>query len=616
MEKFYPRTIFEINDQSAIPEVVKTPLDKPLYFMAVASPKGKEEITKVKGEDFYKKFGDENSIDFDKYGQPLLQAEAIIKEGGTLLLKRVVAEDATLANVAIIARVRNEQSQKMNADGQPLYKTPAGEETTTPDGNSPIMENRIVVKYECQTTSNAKKISTIKNSVYSLLDTTASGGEYVYPLFILTDVGRGVSLKRISVHPNYQDPKYLGYMKYQLSITENNKQLEVIDFTMNPDIIEKGNNLSLESMVSKYSEQIECVSFDREIKMMISKIAELSGKSLKECMNQDLLFGKDMANPSANLDWINIDESGVNLTHVYGIDLDSGSNGEFGDYPINTPAYETQLVKFFNGSFSSDIYDLDNYKIDLVIDANYPAAVKREIEKLVTFREDGFYIRDLGLHLETLDDIIEADKASLKNRYCATYGISYDIIDPHTKKQIPVTVGYTLSKLLVSHFDNGRSRPLAGQLYDMVLSDAVEDTINFVPKKTPNRDEKQELANANINYAAYYDGVLTLETFFTSQLERTQLSYVNNVLALQEVLKAVRTKCPKTRYSFLNGNDLEKYKTDVQEVLDNYSANFKSLTMEYIEDTTMVANKVFYAAIKVQFRDFVQTEYFKIYAIN
>lgn len=572
---------------------------------------------KVKGQEFYTRFADENSIDFDKYGQALLQAEAVIKEGGTLLAKRIVAENATLANIAVIAKVKNEQSQKVNEQSQPLYKDHStGEETTESSGNDPIMVNKVTVKYEYQTVSDAKTIDQVVKQIYNTATTSTVGGEFVYPLFVLTDVGRGESLKRISIHPNYQDSKYSGYMKYEIQITERNKQLEVIDFTINPDVVEKGVNLALESVVSKYSLQVKCKSFDKEIKEMVTKIAELTNTPLDQCISQDILFGKNMMNPSNSLEWLNIDPTGANLSHVYGIDLDSGSNGDFGQYPINSPAYENQLVKFFNGTETTDIYDLDNYKIDLVIDANYPNSVKREIEKLVTFREDAVYFRDLGLNLNTLDDIIEADKPSLKNRYCATYGISYDIIDPHTKKQIPVTVGYSLSKILVYHFDNGRSRPLAGQLYDMVLSDAVEGTLNFVPKKTPNRDEKQELTNANINYAAYYDGVLTLETFFTSQLERTQLSYVNNVLSLQEVLKAVRTRCPKSRYSFLSGNDLEKYKTDVQEVLDNYTANFESLTMEYLEDNTMVANKVYYAAIKVKFKDFVQTEYFKIYAIN
>jgi hypothetical protein len=106
-----------------------------------------------------------------------------------------------------------------------------------------------------------------------------------------------------------------------------------------------------------------------------------------------------------------------------------------------------------------------------------------------------------------------------------------------------------------------------------------------------------------------------LETLYTSQEKHTQFSYLNNILAIQEVVKAVRRRCPKIRYSFTDGDNLEEYKKDVESVLDNYSNNFMSLSMEYIADPAYISNKIFYAAIKVKFKNFVQTEYFKVIAL-
>lgn len=167
----------------------------------------------------------------------------------------------------------------------------------------------------------------------------------------------------------------------------------------------------------------------------------------------------------------------------------------------------------------------------------------------------------------------------------------------------------------MEHFKNGRNRPVAGKLYNMVIPEAIEGTVNFLPKITPAYDQKETLSDAKINYASYFDGLLTLETLYTSQEKNSQFSYVNNILAIQEVIKAIRTRCPKIRYSFMDGEDLEKYKEDVQAVLSKYSNNFLQLKLVYTKDESMLANKIFYATLQVRFRNFVQTEYFKVYAL-
>lgn len=108
-----------------------------------------------------------------------------------------------------------------------------------------------------------------------------------------------------------------------------------------------------------------------------------------------------------------------------------------------------------------------------------------------------------------------------------------------------------------------------------------------------------------------------MNTQYTSQTIYTQLSFVNNVLAIQEIVKAIRTLCPKIRYSFLDGEDLSRYKKDVQNmIIDRYKVNFASLSIDYVENALYDRNKIIYAVIQVKLRDFVQTEKFKIIAIN
>lgn len=152
----YPTSIFELIDQSQasplpVPEVVQ-----PLFMLGFSSDKGPEDLRIVKGNTFFKLYGDE--ISFVKHGQPLLQAANIINNGGTLLAKRVVADDAKLANIAVLAKVKSAEVQKTNAAGELLYEdADTHEETTEESGNTPIMITVAQVSYEAVAVQNAKE---------------------------------------------------------------------------------------------------------------------------------------------------------------------------------------------------------------------------------------------------------------------------------------------------------------------------------------------------------------------------------------------------------------------------------------------------------------------------
>jgi len=606
-----PTTIFEVIDNSKSVEVKAQTTSKPLFLTVISSDKGPEDLRIVDSADmFYKLYG--KDISFARHGQPLLQAVNIVDNGGNLLVKRVVANDSALANIAVVAKLSKTQVQKTDAKGRPIYQTPSGDETTVADGNTPVMIDCCKIKYECKSVSGVKTIQAAAATINSMLsDDDDNGG--TYPLFVIADNGRGSSHKKFRISPLYDDSKYLNYIRYSLEIIENDEIIETLTFSLNPIIVENGVNKSLQNVVSLSSNQVTAISFDDNYELFVNQIASIAGTTAEYCKASDLLFGKEVN--LIDLNNIQVDPTGFNLSYIYGISLDNGSDGSFGIAPFGTLEWEERVVEVFDGSFSDDIYDVDKYKIDAIVDANYPSPVKRAIENLVAFREDLSYFRDLGLGLSTLDEILAANEEVFKNKYCFTYGVSYDIIDPYTKKQIPVTIGYSIARLLINHFNSGRVRPFAGQLYGVTIPEAIPRTVNYIPKVTPSENQKQILSDNRINYVSYYDNVLTIETLYTSQNEFTQLSFINNILAVQEVVKAVRTRCPKIRYSFIDGDDLETYRRDVQTILDNYISNFKSLKMVYTADDDMLSNKVYHASIEVAFKDFVQTEYFKLFAI-
>lgn len=609
-----PETRINIIDNSAFNAIQEPSVVLPVYLCAFASDKGKEEMEVITG-DFEKKYG--SNISFVKYGQPLLQAAVASNNGAVVIAKRVVAEDSTLANTIVVAKVTSKEVQKKNAKGELLYIDKSTSDlTTVAEGNDPAMMNEVTTKFDCQTVTSCKTLNEVLTRIEDMLNT--EGPEFAYPLFVLSDNGRGLSNKKFRVSPNYVDSKLKEYMQYNLYIIENNKIIETIPFTMDGTIIEAGMNRSIESVVKKYSNQIQAKFLDSNVEAYISKLAELTKYTPEYIRTIDFLYGKDRR--GSDIQGLKTDfesEDAFNINDTFGIQLESGSNGAFGENPLDTEEYTQALVEFFDGTFTDDIFDVDKYKIDIILDANYPEEVKEKIAALVSFRKDCMYFRDCGLGKKTIEEI----KACKTDETIHNYNIldnhlSYDIIDPYTKKHIPVTVNYSLAKLLIEHFKNGRHRPLAGEKYNFILTDAIDGTVNFVPKVTPSYNQKQELADINMNYASYFGDKLIMETFWTSQEQLTQMSFANNVLAVQELIKAIRTKCPSIRYTFIDGDDLEKYKEDVNEVIDKYANNFYKVRMTYQQDETAIANKVFYAVIEVIHRDFNVAESFDIYILN
>lgn len=612
----YASTKFIWDDKSdidALPTVTEDSIDRPVFMTGFSSDKGPEEYQKIMGKTFFDLYG--NTPSFYKHGQTLLQAAAVINSGGRLFCKRIVAEDATLANIGVTAKVEKVSVQKTDANGNPLYRDTNGLETTDPVGNTPEMIQK------CKITFGLETVSIAGNSMNSFASSFLSANKHVgqrgdddkYALFLITDNGRGVSNKKFRIYADTSSSRPVDYVKYVMKVIENGEELESHNFTMNPNVIETGRNISLQNVITGNSNQICCKIFEDEIQAFIENVAYISGIDVTEFEYSDILFGSDLY--GATYEQLEIDQT-VRLDNANGISLVGGSNGLFGDRPITAPTYATELVKVFNGTDSDEIYDLDNSKITVIFDANYPAIVKRAIENIVTFREDCFYFRDMGLGLESIEMIKLANANNLRSRFCATYHNSWDVIDPYTKKQISVTCTYNLATAFVKHYLNGVSRPFCGQLYEITFPSVVKGTINFVPKNTPRVDQKQYFDDNRINYTSYYSDLLTMESEHTSQERYTQLSWLHNVLTVQQMIRELRVKCPKIRYNFLSGDDLTRYKDDVESVTKNYSSKFESVTLKYTKDISYEQNKIFYAVIYVTFKDFVQSEIFKVVALK
>ena len=609
----YPRTEFNIIDESFIPELQTQVERAPVFLYGITSDKGPEELTKIESR-FIDRYG---MPSFEKHGQASLQAAVTLASGGALLVKRVVSEDATLANTCIIAKVKKgeETTQKEDRHGNLIYLLDE-EEVAIPEGEEvpvdavPVMLNKAEIVYESMTVENAKTVYDVLAALEAIPN---QDEDYdVYPLLAITDNGRGKSKKKFRIVPDYGTSKSYDFIIYRLNVIEDGRTVEQMAFSMDPNKIHLGEGFSLEDVTARVSLQLRSAVSTRGILDFVSKIEEITGR--ENMIDHDFLFGnqKDMV----KIDEIVISENSVNLTDVFGLTLDSGDYGAMGDEPIkNESEYEALMTDFFGGVLDDNIYDKEKYPITAVIDANYPMKTKDKIEELCNFRQDMFYFADMGTEISTIPQFEKRMREVAKIREVSHYGVYYDILDDFTRKQITVTIGHGLAKIVPQHLKYGPHVPLAGILHNVIIEDAIEGTVNFIPKHTPGENQKQKMNDIRCNYVNYLGDDLIIQTLYTANEKHTQLSYSNNVLLVQDMIREIIRKCPASRYSFLHGEDLESYQSDVENVLKKYEGKFKSLQFEYLQDETMEQNKIYYAAIIVQFMDFAQAEIFNIHAI-
>ena len=635
----YPGVIIEYDDQSNIVQLPITEVrNMPLYCAVFSSDKGPEEWTRVSGKKFFDYYG--KTINFNKHGQPLLQAAMSINSGAELICKRLVAEDSTIANIGLVAKIASSEQQKKDSDGNPLYIDGEGNETTEVT-ETPANETVTTITYSKIFDNSAKTTE----EAYSKLAAKVTD-ENSYLLYVITDIGRGKSNKRIQVISNTKKITKSAsmYVPYTIRVLEGSMELESTTFTINPNLIVKDSNISLQNMINSNSTQIKCLENIDGIEKFVTALATAANVDYATMMSYDVLFGCDARGKA--ISGITVDTTnGISLDYSFGQELEGGSNGKFGEYPFKTygktqyayadektkaetemaadearKAWTAAAVEAFDGTYSKDIFNVDLWKFTAVFDANYPTEVKRAIEALVSFREDFMFFRDQGLGQNSIDAITEVanDENALKSMFVADFPQSYEIVNPYNKRRCPVTIMYDLSQLMVAHINSGCILPPAGIKYNMIIPNAIYNTISFIPCICPDPDgnQKEVMCDMHMNYASYIDNNFVIETLYTSQEIESQWSYINNVMGIHEVIRSIRTRCPVIRYTFIDGEDLETYKRDVEDIISTYSNSYRKLEFEYVANSTYAANKIFYAVIKVTYKDFIQTEWFKITAMS
>ena len=559
------------------------------------------------------------------YDQSTALSEGIIDFKVSLNTSADYTNDGNLEGSVIVNVISDSESDYVSGGGS--VDTSADEKTYS--YTAPVVEPKykVVLKY------NAIGINTTSNDmeeVAKLFEAAlpaSTENDIVLPLVLFASQGRGSWTPRFRITPDYRFSRTTNHAKYLLEVIPDEGEREEEFYFSLDHVVERGRNVSLEMITdttgeNKGSSFIRVKSFTDNFTVLQNAMEDTLGLIRGSLYGMDLLFGHDVR--GNQIKGIEIDASEFNLQDLYGNTLENGSNGSFGNAPLESEAYAKELVDFFNGTFCEEIYNLDAMALDFIVDADYPEDVKRAIEDFVTYREDCFFLRDLGTDVHSIHDIEIQEYWVLHNRYSSSYCNSFQVLDDIKKTYITVTISYLLAPALVVHFINGCNRPFAGIKYGLFWeygSEIRKNSINFIPKVTPALDEKQQLEDLGVNYVSIYRSGSTrrvvLESLWTAQHceKHTQLSWSCNVWCIQQVIKILRERCPQQRYSFMYGTDLEDYQDDLNSELSKFSSNFLSFEMEYQNDKFYEVQKIYYAVLKVKFYDFVQAEYFKIIAL-
>ena len=579
----YPTTIFNWIDQSGLNLPQEVPeLDTTACFMCVSSfDKGPEKLMEISGTEFESLFG---TVEFSKHGQAGIQTKRIIDAGGRVLIKRVVADDAKLANLILCSNV------------------------TVTDGTPKTVK----IKWTVARAENAKTFDEVETAARGMLNESTG----VYPLYAFTDNGRGVSAKAIRFTPDYNTSKSYGTTFYSLKVYEGTTIKESNMVSFDPNVVLNDTAYGIAKGLMK---QAEGTVLTDVFTKYVTKIATALGMSPDLLKTYDLIFGYD--NTGAPITGLSVDETSIDLNSLYGIALGNGSNGAFGDAPVATPeslaAWTEAIRKVYAGEDTDEVWDKDEHKIGAIFDANYPDVVKEAIAQFVTFREDCVFFRDLNTGYYTFNAIKDRFAAqATKNKFISDWLTTYTVKDPTTFQNIEVTMMYDFAPIVAAKFATGVYAPLAGTYNSCVLPSAIKGTLNFTPVVTPSVNQKSALDDLKLNYALFQGDRCVVQSCYSSQDKQTELSWINNVMAVQEVMRAIRTICPQNRYRFVSTTDFSVYKEDVDKVLDNFRGHFNVLNFIYTQDKLMSAQKIFYGALEFAFGQWAQTEKFDMFILN
>ena len=255
----------------------------------------------------------------------------------------------------------------------------------------------------------------------------------------------------------------------------------------------------------------------------------------------------------------------VSWDSITGAKLSNGGDGAFENVPEGSTfeeVVEECYIKAFNGTYDRRIFSPKRIKAKALWDANYPMSVKETMADLCLLRNDAMCYLDCGIMSsfsgEELNNMI-ADYSKFDDYKISKNVHHYYIKESTTKKRVPVTITYFLSRQYADHYFNyGFHVPMVKGYCQ--LTGHIKDTL-YPPVEDFELDLKETLTDNRFNFfETVDDNVYQRATQNTAQLTTSDLLEENNVTTLYEMKRIVEADITDRLYDFSDAESRQRFR--------------------------------------------------------
>jgi hypothetical protein len=249
-------------------------------------------------------------------------------------------------------------------------------------------------------------------------------------------------------------------------------------------------------------------------------------------------------------------------------------NGSDGDLDESNPTLRSVtanklLVQAYRGLIDSRITSRKQAPFQFILDANYSVDVKNAIVTLVRdIRKDIFFYADSGL-LASAEDAVQwrTNAFNVSSQFIGIYTQDFVVYDEFNGRDIKVTPTYFLATKLPSNASAyGLQYPIAGNKRGTI--DGYK-SISYVP----NDSYKESFYTRQLNYVESDERRTRFGSQLTSDMKRTPLSDINNVLTALDIKRNTEDMAEDYQFEFEDDDTMRTFQYNLNDYLQRYVSN-------------------------------------------
>jgi hypothetical protein len=585
-----PHLLTVVNNNSTVAPVANvTAADPSIRFLYIfPSERGKDGCITIRStSEYINTFGTPN---FKKYGQAPYMPYLSLSTGKAIChCIRITPPDASYANVVIMANVSKSENEVTV--------------TYTATSIVPGESDKGLVDLD----TFAAKVDALK----------VDGSKY--PVVAFASNGRGVygDNLRIILSSMTSVDNARPYKSYNAQLIDTSRgatPLESFEFSMDvAAILDKKPMYVMDTINDPETGSSNIVAYANDefidaVYNAYSEVCTTAGDTPVPLNEFDILFGKtksslgstDIAHFKIGTESISGSPS-VKLDATLGTAFNGGSDGAFaeGAEGRDNAIVEEYKKAMFIGSddkfleafptetsrrYGSYASSKRRTPTDIILDANYPDAVKLALYELALRRSDARLTLDSGIHATSSalfawdktfansDDVYYFTPANEDEHVWVTSRENSwgKVRDPFTGKIINVTYTWILAQQLPHHYiDNGTHIPFTGERYTLVSG--------FIPNSIRPIVDADDLETKEAYYTRRINTVDTLgenryirATQVTVDPTMSDLSEEHNVMVLLEMKRALENLVLSKLYDFSDNEDRLRFTSDAERLFETY----------------------------------------------